>query len=83
MTVCTNLSGCYPYTDCGSPSAVDYMLLARGSINPLTATDVYIRQIWLFPQCIQNNVFYTYLGVKDMEKLTTPNDVTAVKGLNK
>jgi hypothetical protein len=36
-------------------------------IYPLTATDVYIRQILLFPQSIKN-VCYIYRGVNDMEK---------------
>jgi hypothetical protein len=35
--------------------------------NPLTAMDVYIRQIWLITQRIQN-VFYIYRRVKNMEK---------------
>jgi hypothetical protein len=35
-------------------------------VNPLTTTDGYIRQIWLFPQRI--HVFYIYRSVKDMEK---------------
>jgi hypothetical protein len=49
-------------------------------INPLTATDVYIRQIWLFPQRIQNMSFI-FIVVLRIWKSLTPKDVMAVNGL--
>jgi hypothetical protein len=39
------------------------------TVKGLTSTDVYIRQIWLFPQRIQNMPFIIYRGVKNMEKV--------------
>jgi hypothetical protein len=49
-------------------------------INPLTATDVYIRQIRLFPQRIQNMSFIFIVVLRTWKSLT-PKNVTAVKGL--
>jgi hypothetical protein len=52
-------------------------------INPLTTMDVYIRQIWLFPQSIQNiNMSFIFIVVLKTWKSLMPKDVTAVKGLN-
>jgi uncharacterized membrane protein len=49
-------------------------------INPLTATDVYIRQILLFSQRI-HNMFFIFIVVLRTWQSLTPKDVTAVKGL--
>jgi hypothetical protein len=49
-------------------------------LNPLTATDIYIRQIWLFPQRIQNISFIFIVMLRTWKSLT-PKDATAVKGL--
>jgi hypothetical protein len=57
------------------------LLYCFADVVYLTATDVYIRQILLFPQRIQNMSFIFIVVLRTWKSLT-PKDVTAVKRLN-
>jgi hypothetical protein len=49
-------------------------------INPLSAADVYIRQILEFPKRLQSMSFILIVVFRTRKRLT-PKDVAAVKGL--